>query len=126
MSFSLQFGETHSMNAEQISQFQIDEFGNSKLPCYSDSIFAVTHYNPSTVYTFEGKTRSIAGRYEVTRFSKTNFDFPLNYPVQITTQKILAMKIKENGFSLNPLFAGYKFTTKQVRDGIWEIIKHKA
>lgn len=116
MSFTpLVVNQNKILYAADILTHQVDYAGNSCLSCYADSIFAVAHLSPTTVYE-DNSTRIIPERWSVTRLLKSDVDLPLNTPVRLTVDKVSALRIREDGSSERGDLSHYKFSAVPNRD----------
>jgi hypothetical protein len=91
------FDQTVRLSPEEMLNHQIKEDGYSDLPCYNDSIFAIVSIDRPKMINI------------VTRVLKAELDIPLGVPVQLTRQKVIALKIKGDGTSDCPDLYCYKF-----------------
>lgn len=127
MSFSqLQVGVTVKMWGDEISQYCINEQGDSAHPVYADSVFSVIQIDPMKIYSGPSKGWQLTEmHWLVTRVLKKDLDIPLETPTVLTHHKVSALRIDINGHSLRSDQKDFTFTCKVLnfQKGEYEVIK---
>lgn len=123
----MRFYETQKYTDEEIAKHRIDLIGNSEL--YNDSIFSFTRMNPSKEHSFDPLTKETHIRYRqaywiVTRFPKSDIlqGFEFHTPKRLTMDQIIALRINEDGISVRPELEKFRFETKRLGNGDYEVI----
>lgn len=124
MSFTrLEVGVERTMSDVELSPHEIDQYGNSLLPEYSDSIFSIIKLGNSISFS-EGIKKVIDKGTLVTRILKKDLELPLDQPVVLSSVELAALRIRWSGYSDRPDLSAYKFKIQYMGYEKHEITKH--